>query len=907
MSARIDPDYSFRFTTDDIRATYGSAEQAFARGDFLNAAQMAPPESELKGSALILGGLVELGLDILERQPSLGPRAALCGALALWSLGRPAEAVGMLRGITDPEFADSAAAFATLIGRDNVTVFITGAILSVFAEHYSESFIAPSYKYGTITAKYVGSQLEHNAYDYDPTTPFDEFINRLPADQKPDLLFSLSPQWLLAKNFHKVSTPKVLWCHDSDAFQYRNVDNYALYDAAICNCSQEHFELSQGTPGLYCAANMLLHPLATPFPEGSPHSEKNVDVIFTGSAIAPFHSEKPRFLFKIADIAKRHNLRIVEGHLPEKDYFALISHAKFMPIVNRYAGSPSPRWRDALASGTYVLYPEGTFYGEIAPGCFTYRAETIIEDTEQHLKNFARSSDPAYDLSKVVPEINRRFAIHRQPREVSFERLLKYALFMGLIWPRSTPAPKVSRQRRLCWLTPAVDCGLFGPAHVRDRIAHVAAQIDSGDLTDAIDFNNAAHLHAQLVFTFRESHDADAWAAKVDHYFKTGLARFPNSLLLAFNDAHWSFFKPKADLRAAAAKFQACIDRFNQLEFDVGGSDVAYAYTLHEADEVFPCYEYADVATSKMVLSHTPQLHGHKAPPHDPRDLILSACHGYLGWAKLKAEDQTAGLAHLRRAAAVYPHGLPIARLHFDALLRRALDTKSLSRREASDLAEAFIRVVNINPSALLTHALVVLPLLVEGGEQRGASEILSAWYKLANVVHSLRAEDESRVLTRLSILYHVRLLLPHDLRGRIDAGLRNSPEAANLTQLEGRIVKAWQKAAAERAWLRRTNGPDREKLKRILAESDYGSGRIAVSNLKRGLLLWWRVPRDVKLVYFNKAWRMAARGQFKGVLVRVQHWSIASKWSLDPALNARRRRPRFERLRRLWRQLKGA
>ena len=70
-SGQIAPDYSFRFTTEDIHATYGSADGAFARGDFLNAAQWAPAESELKGCSLILGGLLEQGLAILDRLPTM--------------------------------------------------------------------------------------------------------------------------------------------------------------------------------------------------------------------------------------------------------------------------------------------------------------------------------------------------------------------------------------------------------------------------------------------------------------------------------------------------------------------------------------------------------------------------------------------------------------------------------------------------------------------------------------------------------------------------------------------------------------------------------------------------------------------------------------------------------------------
>ena len=83
-SGQIAPDYSFRFTTEDIHATYGSADGAFARGDFLNAAQWAPAESELKGCSLILGGLLEQGLAILDRLPSMSGQGRLCQAFALW-------------------------------------------------------------------------------------------------------------------------------------------------------------------------------------------------------------------------------------------------------------------------------------------------------------------------------------------------------------------------------------------------------------------------------------------------------------------------------------------------------------------------------------------------------------------------------------------------------------------------------------------------------------------------------------------------------------------------------------------------------------------------------------------------------------------------------------------------------
>jgi hypothetical protein len=908
-SRQIAPDYSFRFTTEDIEATYHSAEGAFAHGDFLNAAQWAPAQSELKGCSLVLGGLLEQGLAILDGLPDMSGRARLCHAFALWSLNRTADAKDTLARSDDQTTSEAVRKFQTLLGRDNVTIFLTGAILSVFPEHYSASFIAPVYKYGAITVKYVGSQLAENAYDYSPTESLSAFIDGLPLDEQPDILFSLSPQWLLAKDFHDVNVPKVIWCHDSDAFQYRNVDNFALYDVAICNCSQEHFELSQGTPDLYCAANMLLHPLATPFPEASPHGEKQFDIIFTGSALAPFHSEKPRFLFNLAELGSKYTVKVIEGHMPEKDYFELISHAKFLPVVNRYAGSPSPRWRDALANGAFLLYPQGTFYGEIAPGCFPFRAETMVGDIARHLDRFEQGREPAYDLSTVVPEVNARFAIHRQAREESYQRLLKYALFMGLVWPHAATA-RMSRQRRLVWLTPAVDCGLFGTNHVRDLIDHIGEHIDEGDLLDDVDYNNAAHLHAQAVFTFHEGAKAEMWGARADDYFARGLARFPDSLLLLFNEAHWSFFKPDADVHAAERKFHSILERFDNLVFDVHGADVAFAYTLHERDAVFPCYEYADVATSELVLRRTPELRSRKQLEHGTRDIILAACHGYVGWAKLKSRDTAGGLAWLKYAVELYPHGLPTQRLYFDTLLRVSAEAGKLTPALASDLAEAFIAVVNINPSILLTHVYTIVPILADNGERQAAKDVLAAWHRLANIVHKLRTDDEQHQLALLALLWDYRSLLPDSLLERIDEGLWDLQAMQGLTQLERRFIEvARTSTGRERksGWLtRRSRKATADHVARLLAESGYGQEKVAFANIRRALVLWRRAPPEVKGIYLNKTYRMARRGEFMQALRRMQQWSTVSKWARSESMTAppRRRWKRLYELLGWWMQL---
>src|SRR5579883_1088191 len=172
------PNYTYRLSSDDIRAIYGgSAAQAFADGNFMVAARLADANSELKGAALVLSGLLQEGLAILDKSDCLGAEGTLCRAFALWSLDRDAEAKVMLTGATD----EKSRQFRALLERNGLTVFLTGAFLSIFPEQNTGSIMEPVHRYGPITAKYVGSQMAKNAYGYELGEPLDEFIAALPS------------------------------------------------------------------------------------------------------------------------------------------------------------------------------------------------------------------------------------------------------------------------------------------------------------------------------------------------------------------------------------------------------------------------------------------------------------------------------------------------------------------------------------------------------------------------------------------------------------------------------------------------------------------------------------------------------------------------------------------------------
>ena len=869
---QLSPDYSFRLTIDDIKTTYGSSETAFLRGDFMIAAQLAAPDSELKACALILSGLAERGLAILERGDCLSERATLCRAFALWSLDRTEDAKAVLDNAQHRGPAERIAKFRELLDRTRVNVFITSALIPMFRGAHPDSILASTFNYGAFTAKYVANQMTGNAYDYRTDEPFDEFIDALPAEERPDLIFAMSPQWLPPKHFEKVDVPKVVWCHDTDVFLYRNIDTFALYDVGICGCSQEHFELSQGA-GMFTAANLMWNPTNIPFPVAREAGKKEIDVLFTGSALCHFHSEKPRFMYKLAELGQDYVVRVIDGHLPQNQYFDLLSSAKLLPVVGRHAGAPSPRWRDALTNGCQVIYPQGSFFDEVAPGCSPFSTASIATDIRRHLKRIDENSDT--QTSDFAAALNERFGSFQVSREKLFETLLKYVAFLALVWRDRNARPATNHGRRV-WLTPGVDVSIYDRETIRERSSTFPGLVDDRTLETMQDYNAASHLVAQMALVFDDDPRVSEWAERADRYLAEGLDHFPNSLLLRFNEAHWEFFRPGGSHERAADKFRAIVDRFSELEFDPKGSDVGFAYTLHDRDAVFPYYEYADVVTTELVLRNTPELADRKHVAQRPKDILLYACYGYIGWSLLKRGRRVEGLAHIEKAFAIFPGGIPLLRLYIDTLLQGLIrNKKRFDRKRATKLADAFFLAANINPTILLTHIFAVVPLLIEGGDRDAAKTLLAGWYRLGNIVYAARMENNRFLhIDGFMLLYHFQWALPPTLIQRVRTARGDVQKEEKLTQFEQMMLRAvltYKRSNVDR-WL---------KSRDFITLGHYPQfDPTKLASLAYAFFLWCKLPYRTKLRYAYKFWIWTRAAGVKVAYLRMRSWAAVSTWA---------------------------
>ncbi|MBX9633952.1 MAG: hypothetical protein K2X44_03135, partial [Magnetospirillum sp.] len=668
---------------------------------------------------------------------------------------------------------------AQAIARPEIIVFTISVALPIFTAETGNSRDR-SIRYGQFLVKHVASQLEHNCYDdvYDVSKPFDEFIAGLDECDRPEFIFSASPQCILPLNYDRVQIPKLMWCHDTDLFLYRGYDNFLSNTINIVTTSQEHFELSRSL-GVPAVSNIMSDTLCMPARETRLSEDKDIDILFTGAAVIGLHSEKSRFVYYLNKISDEFSVRVVDGHLPEREYDDLLKRSRFTPIINRYAGATSPRWREGLAQGGLLLFPQGTPYADIAPGAFPFRADHVEEDLRCHLRarrDTASHAGSPYNVDEILPGIDAGLAFLRDSREKQVERQLRFCLFQTLLEGAKTPAPRVPPPRRITWYVPPVDAMQWGRDLVKSRMLGLADGADAASWRDDRDYNNAALIYVQVIHALKTTPSERARCeARRHEIMAAGLERYPRSLLLRFNDAHWDFMQhvkdgsPVSD--GVVAKFQAILRDSSTLDFDPESSDLGVAYTLSNLDQVFPYYDYGQMMVCWLVHQRTPESAG-ALELVEPRQVVLAAVHGYLAWAALLRAPQgdiaatEAAAGHLRISLQLFGGNLPVKQLYFRSLARAYATAEG--RHLARDLLNAFFVLVNHYPAALATDIGPALAAAEQLDEPETLARLVEEWATFTGPVAFVgRNRVNDRMVQMLQVIRYQHLFPPR-LKDRI-------------------------------------------------------------------------------------------------------------------------------------------
>jgi len=800
---KLNPKFSHRFSTNDIFNHYGNAQAAFDAGDYALVANYSEPKSEIKGSALILCGLIEQGLKTLTQLHELSPFGYLCLAFALWSKDRHSEALTTLfkiRTSPNPSCYKIAQSLARLIETPDINIITISLITPIFTTE-ADNTRSPVIRYGQFVSKQVTNQLETNAYDYDFSDPFDKFLKSLPKHETPTFIYSMSPQTILPLHYDRIKIPKIMACHDTDIFLYRGHDNFRLNDLNIVATSQEHFEISRGlnTP---VVTNLLCCAMTPTLPR-QPKTDKEIDILFTGSSVTSIHSEKSRFLYQILKLSNEFNIQIFDGHLPENEYLDLLDRSNFTPIINRYAGTPSPRWCESLLSGSHLLYPENTLFGEVTSGTFSFRSNDLENDFRRHLKAFKDTknvSGSPYNTAETFPTIKNELSFLKISREKKVERQLRFCIFSMLVQQRKNIRAEQQPHQRLSWYVPGVDARLWGRDHVQNTTLSIADKLNKDRFSDDIEFNNAALIYIQILHALNpDSKTIEHCLKRSSEIIEQGLKRFPNSLLLRFNKTHWAFMlcvRNSTPFPSYLKKdLEFLIRDFQQLEFNPLGSDVGIGYTVMHYDRVFPYYDYGQLIVKYCVRKNTPDFKP-KEQLTEPREVILGAIYGYLAWEILLSKKQIdvslmkSTLIHFNTSFSLYEDNLPLKHLLFDSLATcyQCFHDQSL----VPELINAFYSYAEKYPTALALDMHRVLPAIEKMKDEKSMRYLINEWATFSKAISFLGKDKYNRFETIGVIMKYYRYF-PDWLKKRIEQLRTMKSIPIDINQFDDTLFKFLQ------------------------------------------------------------------------------------------------------------------
>ncbi len=247
MKLKINP-FEFRQHYFVPEKPYESFEEAFDNGAYGYVVANAPVDLEVTACAMVLGGFEARGYELLRDNNHISERARFYKGVAQWLQGADKSACKQFDELTQSrQFGKMAKSLSSIIKNKENVVFVNsvfpGAKMNVGDSHNGAFAVR---RFGNFLVKRVGTQLFSNAYSYQNFESFSEFIEELPREEKPILLLSETPQWLLPRHFDKVDIPKVLWVHDSDEFIAGAKEFFEQFDVLITHTAQEKFELEQG-------------------------------------------------------------------------------------------------------------------------------------------------------------------------------------------------------------------------------------------------------------------------------------------------------------------------------------------------------------------------------------------------------------------------------------------------------------------------------------------------------------------------------------------------------------------------------------------------------------------------------------------------------------------------------------
>ncbi len=663
MTSDFRPGFRFRPSISDIEQSYNAARDALLAGNYELAAKLARDEDDLEilGCALIGCGAVGRGLNFLDQSAPSHDDTALFQAFANWCLGNVEQAIQKLNDLAAGDYAVKARKFIKLISKEQTKVVI---------------FYPPEFSPPPTDRSIPGLELrELYSGNFDPTQSLHEILDE---DFDPEVIISLGLFGeKLPRQLSAFECRFVMLAVDFDIYFASQAEELMRADVILSACSYEHHCLTEMYSGRVAAFPGLSFDTETGYEGTGWHTDKDIDIFFSGRAFYRHALEKARILFRIATIDDPElNILIHHGYMDADNYRRNMERARIIPIIHRFPFTITQgRFVSAVRFGSTVITDEGILPEvclDLTAGVSRkFNQEHIEENLEDILRNNEAIREYALQNKKeIAKELDDMFWAPPQ-RE---ERLIKFALFQAVL---------------------ADDQGSnqIEPPH-SDSTVPIATEHRQAEISFA------AFLDQPLDVEIRRQTLLD---------FEAGLASKSYSLALRFNFARFLWID--GDRQSSLAQFEIAANLCDDGEFDPL-RDSLHSHLLQPLGDMMPYQEFY-VRSVTDILGGDNNYAGARA-------VIASTIATYQAVDKLQKDLFEDGIERLHQA------------LHFfdDNFIALRLLTKAYAAAgwPPDDIAAAFHRTLKLYPPFITE--LLPIGLLAERnfGRDLNALEWVKKW-----------------------------------------------------------------------------------------------------------------------------------------------------------------------------------
>lgn len=495
--------------------------ELFAAGNYTTVAMAGSPERWETYAAMGLIGKTQAAIDGLSRFDH--PEARFYSAVASWMDGDETTAARILEKISTPHAKNLLA----LIRKPKIHVLAQ----LPWTRKPPHDLLTAAARDG----KFKIQNISFHSQDL-PNEPDADIRTFYNSQKPPDFYICQMVEWhVIPPNLQQLPCPILGATADYDVHTQTVYPWLWAFDELMIAGQTEWQDVRRLAPvpvstfpKLYGIADTL-----PPIPSGP----REIDVFLSGTVIHPYHPDKGRLLHQILRMPDHIKILFIDGFIVPNAYNMILGHSKVSFTYVRHSDGTVTRGLEALSMGCAVVVQKDsvlTLYAGEEEGVLTYQSEAdnLVFAIRRILDNWPEFEQRARRGAEII---RREFALSRVASQ--YLRFLTFLAAKPRSQRKMQPAEQLDQKRTvLCkgWLPG----GLAVLRNMRERnLARWQARLETeASPRLVIDMARELVLEYAAAALAKNSPSADnQLLTQAFSLYRTGLARFPQSLALRFN------------------------------------------------------------------------------------------------------------------------------------------------------------------------------------------------------------------------------------------------------------------------------------------------------------------------------------------------------------------------------------